>query len=282
MNANLAWAFFHGPRPSHKPSAYRASPQDATEPAEKTTTTKTVALYHGGNMVGATSFIFLHPATKTAVVVLCNTRGFFLDAANLSGMLLADLLVSPQYYRAGSGSSGGGGASDAHDRAVAEQCARVREAGRFISAQYLCDVLRYETDLVRCYPDYLDAERYGAYAGRYQLTEGIFASVEADWGKLWFRLYDLPMRYPLRCNVAWKVGGGGGGRRKLMKATFAMSMRELLPTGVGGENRLTLKEFDLVFREGEGGRPVGFYWAFNPSGTPVEDDSDAFLWKRVD
>jgi hypothetical protein len=43
-------------------------------------------------MVGATLFVFIIPGLRLAVVVLCCTRSFYVDAANMFGLILADCL----------------------------------------------------------------------------------------------------------------------------------------------------------------------------------------------
>lgn len=234
--ANRAWHFFQASHP---------------ESLDK----QTDALYHGGSMIGATSFCFLHPATKTAVVVLCNTRGFYLDMANLSCMLLADLLLSP-------GDAG-------------ERCSKATWMAQRISAQYLHDVARYERVLENEYRELMVKEKYMGCIGVYRLTEGIVMKVEETESGLRLRMYDQEFLYPLRVKQASDNGSQ-------VTATFAMSMRELSSTGVGGKNRLSVEDFEIIFRgKDSAGRFSELVWVFDRAGAPKNAGVDAFTWKRI-
>jgi hypothetical protein len=48
-----------------------------------------------------------------------------------------------------------------------------------------------------------------------------------------------------------------------VKMAFASSMRELLPTGVGGSNRLIVEDFVVALRRREHSRFQEFIWVFD-------------------
>ncbi|GAB1315467.1 hypothetical protein MFIFM68171_05677 [Madurella fahalii] len=291
VSANQAWAFFQRD-PSHPPS--RPSPASPGQ---------TLALYHGGNMTGATSFCLLHPATQTAVVVLCNTRGFLLDAANLAGMLLADCLISspapPAQAQAQAQDShpGLGSTKDPQPGAdegaeyVRRQCDAARQIGLHIRAGYLSDVVRYELALQEGYhgPERTDAGRYAGCVGRYRLCAGVWAAVgvfadgdgdEGVEGKtLRFWMYERGFKYPLRV----RKGRPWDGEADEVAMTFAMPMEELIPLGVGGSNRLAVEDFVLVFRNKDRkGRFGEFIWNFDREGVREGSDLGRLAWKRFE
>ncbi|KAK3987957.1 putative beta-lactamase [Cladorrhinum sp. PSN332] len=216
-----------------------------------------LALHHGGNMIGATSFCFL-------TVVLCNTRGFLLGAANLIGMLLADAL---DRNLAGAGMS-----------EIMRHCLKLRALGRKITASYLLDLVGYEQELKREYPHIARGFEFNKCVGRYQLVEEVFTDViMAAQGMLLFWLYGSGFRYPLRVKRVDTAEMDGE-----LKVTFAMSMRELVPAGVGGNNRMNVKDFELVFRRKDetSGKFGEFVWVFDRTGAPRSGDVSSFVWKR--
>lgn len=223
---------------------------------------KKLALYHGGNMVGATSSCFLIPSLKQAVVVLCNTRGFYLDAANIACMFLADALARK--------------ATD--PRALQTLCANLDTVVRHIKGSYIRDLALYETRLEREYSQLACAEDFPGCVGRFRLVPGVFAEIQGHaGGSLRFQLYGKGFEYPLRarhdcCAVSSEV-----------TMTFAMPMRDLVPLGVGGNNRLNIRDFELVFRgRRASGRPFEeFVWVFDRNGVYEDGDESAFAWKRV-
>lgn len=286
VSASQAWAFFQ-----QDASLSRSGPCLAP-PAQ------TLALYHGGNMTGATSFCLLHPATQTAVVVLCNTRGFLLDAANLVGMLLADCLIisppapQPHAQDCNPEPAPAERSQPAQDgEYVRRKCDAARQIGQHIRAGYLSDVLRYEMALQEGYhpPERTDAGRYGECVGRYRLCEGVWAAVgvlaDGDGGgdvedkALRFWMYERGFKYPLRV----KKGSPGGGDGDQITMTFAMPMEELIPLGVGGSNRLAVEDFVLVFRNRDGkGRFGEFVWNFDREGVQGGSGLEKLAWKRFE
>ncbi|KAK4198733.1 beta-lactamase/transpeptidase-like protein [Triangularia verruculosa] len=223
---------------------------------------KRLALYHGGNMVGATSFCFLVPSLNQAVVVLCNTRGFQLDAANLTCMFLADALARKV----------------TNPRAIKTLCSNLDTVIRHIKGSYIRDLALYETRLDELYPCVADANDFAGCIGRFQLAEGVFADIFRDVGDaLKFQLYGQGFRYPLR--VRHDICAASSD----VTMTFAMSMKDLVPLGVGGNNRLDIRDFELVFkgRDGPGGPFEAFVWVFDREGIQADGDMEVFTWKRV-
>ncbi|KAJ4385174.1 hypothetical protein N0V85_008167 [Neurospora sp. IMI 360204] len=246
-----------------------------TDPSESK---KHLALYHGGNMVGATSFCWLLPDHETAVVVLCNTRGFLLDAANLSGMLLAECLYLAE--------------SDAHHgtgsvvEAVKRACEDTEKMARAIQIDYLYDLARYENSLASRFRD-LDPASNGrdtaGLEGRYELTNDVFITITAEQRGLILRFYGTGYGYLLRELREDKNPSEQTGSEKTM--TFAQPMAELIPTGVGGTNRLKVEDFVVVFKRVKAGGVEweGFEWNFSRDKTLRERRGDAnlYVWRRV-
>ncbi|KAM7220446.1 Beta-lactamase/transpeptidase-like protein [Rhypophila decipiens] len=231
-----------------------------------------LALYHGGNMVGANSFWFLIPRQNVAVVVLCNTRGFFLDAANLACMVLADALFF-------------GNTHHQMKTRLHDMIPRAKIIAQRVAANYLWELVKYEEKLSTMFPDEADNDTYAAACvGRYQFCEGIFATVsEGNEGVLVFQLYGKGFEYPLRVNKRTCSDGRHETDEDTLVMTFAMPMSELTPTGVGGSNRLDVEAFVVVF----GGRDQKgmfgqFAWNFarvkGVDGSPPPE----FVFKRVD
>jgi hypothetical protein len=118
----------------------------------------------------------------------------------------------------------------------------------------------------------------GVVFGRYQLTEGIFATVSVGSSAtthnhtaihidvdetqpdpcLVLRLYGSDYAYPLRVS-----GSASDDDGVEVKMAFASSMRELLPTGVGGSNRLIVEDFVVALRRREHSRFQEFIWVFD-------------------
>ncbi|KXX83065.1 Beta-lactamase [Madurella mycetomatis] len=285
VSAGQAWAFFQQDHSLPRSGPYLSPPA------------QTLALYHGGNMTGATSFCLLHPATQTAVVVLCNTRGFLLDAANLVGMLLADCLISSSVLKTQAQDCSPESASAERsqpaqdDEHIRRKCDAARQIGQHIRAGYLYDVLRYEMALQEGYhpPEWTDADRYGGCVGRYRLCEGVWAVVgvfaegngggDVEGKALRFWMYERGFKYPLRV----KKGSPEGNDGDRITMTFAMPMDELIPLGVGGNNRLAVEDFVLVFRNRDGkGRFGEFAWNFDREGVQEGSDLNKLAWKRFE
>ncbi|KAK1774112.1 beta-lactamase/transpeptidase-like protein [Copromyces sp. CBS 386.78] len=239
---------------------------------------KHLALYHGGNMVGATSFCWLLPDHETAVVVLCNTRGFLLDAANLSGMLLAECL-----FLAESDSRSDTGSVVA---AVKRACEDTKKMARAIQIDYLYDLARYEHTIALRFREQDPASNRRDTAGlegRYELTHNVFITITAEQRGLILRLYGTGYGYLLR-ELRQENISKPNGLQKTM--TFAQPMAELIPSGVGGTNRLKVDDFVVVFKRGKvGGEWGGFEWNFARDKTPKKRrgyrDTNPYFWRRV-
>lgn len=256
FECNFGWPFFQSDR-SHdgcnaKTDAFRSG---GAKPR--------LVLNHGGNMVGATSFCMVDLERKQATVVLSNTRGFFVDVPNLVGMLMS--------------SQGAGGTDLMH------QCAMSKLLGCYIASTYLWDVYRYEEALAGQYPILADPKVFAACIGRYMLVDGIFATVSVSQTEvndgvtqdhLTLRLYDSNHLYPLRVWVGTTPEGPS------VRMTFAMSMKDLVKTGVGGSNRLDVEDFVLEFRLRDQGLFQEFMWKFDRTGAKSADPSH-FAFKRV-
>ncbi|KAK0629298.1 beta-lactamase/transpeptidase-like protein [Bombardia bombarda] len=250
QRANLAWQFFMEDQ----------SGDDIELDSE-------LALYHGGNMVGATSFVFMVPGREFAVVVLCNARGYFLDGANLSCMLLADCL-----FRTG----------DAGEY-ILNRCRRTRLMARHIAAAYLYHLTRYEDTLATKFPTLADPATFAGCIGRYQLCDGIYVTVSAGKYKgencLQLQMYDLEFRYPLRVRKDNKQSEAA------VVMTMAMPMEELVVTGVGGKNRLTIEDWTVSFRQRDAMTGTFSIMGWNFAGRAVVRGHEAdgeFRFGRVD
>ncbi|KAK0744421.1 beta-lactamase/transpeptidase-like protein [Apiosordaria backusii] len=224
---------------------------------------KKLALYHGGNMVGATSCCFLVPSLNQAVVVLCNTRGFYLDAANITCMFLADALARKV----------------TDPRAIKNLYSSLDTIIRHIKGSYIRDLVLYETKLEEEYPLVASVDDFAGCLGKFQLVEGVFAVINGSHrGVLKFQLYGQGFKYSLR------VKHDSSARASEVTMTFTMPMRDLVPHGVGGNNRLDIRDFELVFRgrEQNGGSFGEFVWVFDRSGAPADGVVSAFVWRRVE
>ncbi|KAM7208336.1 Beta-lactamase/transpeptidase-like protein [Naviculisporaceae sp. PSN 640] len=235
-----------------------------------------LALYHGGNMVGANSFWFFIPSQNIAVVVLCNTRGFFLDAANFSCMVLADAL----FHQAKSRTTPTPAQMTSHVNAILSKC---KVLAQRIAASYLWELVKYEDKLSRDFPTLADNETYAAACvGTYQFCEGIFAVISAGPDEtLEFQLYGKGFRYPLRVRQGTSASSAEdvGGR---LAMAFAMPMSELTPTGVGGSNRLDVEDFVIVFEgKDEEGRFKRFAWNFARAKSVNGRPPPLFSFERV-
>ncbi|KAK0640829.1 beta-lactamase/transpeptidase-like protein [Cercophora newfieldiana] len=215
-----------------------------------------LVLNHGGNMIGATSFCLVDLERKRAVVVLTNTRGYMVDCANFVGMLMATQ----------------------GDAEFIQNCNKVKDLACLVATNYLQEVCKYEEDLNECYPSWPVPASFHGCVGTYKLADGIFVTIsqrESD-GRLIFQLYGDGYEYPLR--LSRDMGTS-------VKMTIATSMTELLPTGVGGNNRLELKGFEIEF---QGKDPVSrefseFVWDFSMTGRTATDASipELYTFKRV-
>ncbi|KAL0467619.1 beta-lactamase/transpeptidase-like protein [Neurospora intermedia] len=240
---------------------------------------KHLALYHGGNMVGATSFCWLLPDHETAILVLCNTRGFLLDAANLSGMLLAECL-----FLAESDSDSRHG-TRAVIKEVKKACEDTAKMARAIQIDYLYDLAKYEHTLASRFrevvspPGGTGKTELERFQGRYELTQDVFITITEEKRGLILRLYGTGYRYLLR--ELHQMVQGNEGLEKTM--TFAQPMAELIPSGIGGTNRLKVEDFVVVFkRETMVGQWKGFEWNFARDKNPrKQGDTSPYFWRRV-
>lgn len=235
--------------------------------------TRHLALYHGGNMIGATSFCWLLPDHETAIVVLCNTRGFLLDAANLSGMLLAECMFLTE--------------SDAHQGSIVEAVKRACQAtemmGRAIQIDYLYDLARYEHALSSRFRELGPASngivREGL-EGRYELIKDVFVTITTEDRGPIMRLYGTGYGYLLREN---KNSSEQTGLEKTM--TFAQPMTELIARGVGGTNRLRIDDFVVVFKRTNADDAwEGFEWNFarDKAQRTRQGGASPYFWRRVE
>ncbi|CCC12548.1 hypothetical protein SMACR_06956 [Sordaria macrospora] len=271
---NLDYSFFLKKPEHHAVDINDLEKPPLTDPENK----KHLALYHGGNMVGATSFCWLLPDRETAVVVLCNTRGFLLDAANLSGMLLAECLYLAESDLTSCQDTG------SVVVAVKKACEDTEKMARAIQIDYLYDLARYENSLASRFRK-LDPASSGrdtvtaGLEGRYELTQKIFITITAEQKGLILRLYGVGYGYLLReaKNPSEKTG-----LEKTM--TFAQPMTDLIPTGVGGANRLKVEDFVVVFKRAkEDGEWEGFEWNFARDKTIRErGDTNLYFWRRLE
>ncbi|KAK0673099.1 beta-lactamase/transpeptidase-like protein [Cercophora samala] len=266
---NHCWPGSDGDNARRLQSAIQCTPDDAALTAnrmwyffQQLSGGKKLALSHGGNMVGATSFCFLVPSLNQAVVVLCNTRGFYLDAANMTCMFLADALARK--------------VTDL--RTIKNLCGHLDTIIRLVKGDYIHHLGLYETKLEDEYPQLAWASDFAACVGKFQLVPGVFAEIQGHAREaLKFRLYGKGFEYPLRVRYDCSTASSE------VTMTFAMSMKDLVPLGVGGNNRLNIRDFELVFRGRDGsGRLFGeFVWAFDRAGVHADGDVSAFAWKRV-
>ncbi|KAK0708018.1 beta-lactamase/transpeptidase-like protein [Lasiosphaeris hirsuta] len=224
-----------------------------------------LTLHHGGNMVGATSFCMLDLERKRATVVLSNTRGFVVDIANLVGMTMATY----------------------DEPAFEQRCEAFKVLAKSLASSYLWDVCHYEQSLTAEFPQLADPEAFKACVGTYQIAEGVFAMVSK--GKhstfedpsgipcLQFRLYGNGYPYPLR------VSKGAFNSDQSIKMTFAMSMAELAPLGVGGNNRLDAKDFHIEFCNKNDDAFERFVWVVDRTilKTPDVDASSVYAFVRT-
>lgn len=233
---------------------------------------KHLALYHGGNMVGATSFCWLLPDHETAIVVLCNTRGFLLDAANLSGMLLAECLFLTE--------------SESHQGSIVESvkraCKDTERIARGIQIDYLHDLARYEHALSSRFRELdpaLDGIVTKGLEGRYELTKDVFITITTEDRGPILRLYGTGYGYLLRED---KSPSTQTDLEKTM--TFAQPMAELIACGVGGTNRLRIEYFMVVFKRTDtNGVWEGFEWNFARDKAQRErrEGTSPHFWRRV-
>ena len=93
------------------------------------------------------------------------------------------------------------------------------------------------------------------------------------------RLYGTGYRYLLR--ELHQMVQGNEGLEKTM--TFAQPMAELIPSGIGGTNRLKVEDFVVVFkRETMVGQWKGFEWNFARDKNPrKQGDTSPYFWRRV-
>lgn len=217
-----------------------------------------LVLSHGGNMIGATSFCMVDLQQRRAVVVLSNTRGYLVDVANFVGLLVS--------------SSG--------EPLFRDKCNRVQSLADRVAASYLWDLFLYEESVRNNFPRPANVETFGASCiGRYQLTDGVFATVSVSdtvntQPCLVVQLYGAGYAYPLR------VSCGDSDNGVEVKMTFASSMSELLPTGVGGSNRLAVEDFVVAFRRKEQGQFQELVWVFDRGGGK-STNSSVFTFRRV-
>ncbi|KAK4228656.1 hypothetical protein QBC38DRAFT_523528 [Podospora fimiseda] len=146
---------------------------------------------------------------------------------------------------------------------VTKHCLRLRVLGKKTIASYLFDLAKYERNLKAAHPFLARRSNFDGCIGVYQLVKGVFAEVKA--GKddlLLFQLYRTGSQYPVRTSGRNKTEKAG-----VLKMSFAMSMRDLIPRGVGGNNRMDVQDFELVFRRKDetSGMFGEFVWALGMS-----------------
>ncbi|KAK3693253.1 hypothetical protein B0T22DRAFT_532556 [Podospora appendiculata] len=186
------WSRWPGAHGDNAPRVEKAVDEyynrDKTRPGWTASTTGQAWLSTMGQHGRGTSFCFLIPESDVAVVVLCNIRGFYIDAANLTCMLIADILFG---FDLG-GRSNGTRLARAY---INESCRSTRAMAPLIAAQYLSELVRYESRLANEY-EIADPVQYATFVGTYQLTDGIFAVVSQGKTLLEFQLYGKGFKYP--------------------------------------------------------------------------------------
>ncbi|GAB1319521.1 hypothetical protein MFIFM68171_09731 [Madurella fahalii] len=121
-----------------------------------------LARFHGGNMVGATSFVFIIPALGLAVVVLCSARSFLVDEG-------VEILLEKVHVNS-------------------EHCA----------ARYMVEVEIYRREFKNYESQFAAVDLYGKCIGKYAFTENIFLEIVADETGVHLQLRYQGVQYPLR------------------------------------------------------------------------------------
>jgi len=214
------WPFFHGDRNQSQQLAW----------------------FHGGNMVGATSSVFVIPNMRLAVVVLCDSRSFFIDAANMMAIMLADSLYSGRTVES-----------------VMGQLEKISLLSEHCAARYMVEVGRYERALLIDYErGFASAHRYRQCMGRYSLVEGICLEILPDNTGTHLELHYNDFQYPLRVKR--------GSTSDKLTMSYAMPMKELHENGLGGKHWLSHKPFEISFLGTSGGSYRHLVWTFENFG----------------
>ncbi|KAJ9130557.1 hypothetical protein NKR23_g12147 [Pleurostoma richardsiae] len=193
--------------------------------------------YHGGNMVGVTSFAELFLDSNTGVVVLCCARSFQIDAANMIGSRIAEILVDKLSYSQVEGCV-------ETDRRLADRSA----------AMYAVEIYRYESMLRAEYDQVLALpSRFPGYVGKYVLAPGIYLEIVAsrDGTHLEFRPQGDNPGYPLRAKRS---------NPRVLSAVPSMEANHR--EGLGGKNALNLGQYELTFSGLDHGQCGWVSWRF--------------------
>ena len=193
------WPFFHG----------------------DTNKSREAAWFHGGNMMGATSYAFVLPVRESAVVVLSDARSFVVDPAHLIATVLADCLYS------GLGQ---------------DSVRKTLDSGRLVSthcaAYYLAEVANFEKEIPTGEDELASAHTYRDFVGKYTYPEiGLSLEVLAKGDHLELRY--ATFQYPLR------VVRQGDPDKVTM--SFARPVDDLHVVGLGGKHSVRSRVYEITF-----------------------------------
>jgi CubicO group peptidase (beta-lactamase class C family) len=206
-----------------------------------------IILNHCGNMTGSTAFVAVG---RMIVVVLCNTRGRYVDAANLIGMTLIQCLH--------------------HELSVAEvgkvfqRCLKLAE---YSAAQYEVEVADYEHRLRTEYPSIAQYKRYKHCVGTYTLRGNLSIKLLKGGNRLKFQPPWEKKKYVLRVKAS--------STPEEISMTFALPIAESHKAGLGGSNWMDMPRFSLVFREPMDGQMDRATWTF--AGVPEQEREFSFI-----
>jgi CubicO group peptidase (beta-lactamase class C family) len=188
---------------------------------------KQLAVYHGGNMVGATSALAIVPGLDMVVVAMCPARSFIVDAPNLMTFTAASLAYS-------------GAAQDE----VELQLQRAMNTAEHSAALYLAQAARYRRWFTKELEDsYASATEHAGCVGTYTMKKHVLAFIRAspEGGHLEFRQHNEEKWHPLR-----KRRNAGNNSDRLV-LSYMPSLEELHAVGLGGKNWIDPSKYDLVF-----------------------------------
>jgi CubicO group peptidase (beta-lactamase class C family) len=212
--------------------------------------TQRLALSHGGNMVGATSFAFAVPSMRLAVVGLCNARGFHFDIVNTMVLTLAECLYS-MYGKAD----------------VETRLRNARLMGDHCAARYLFEAGEYEKGFENYEKEFASVSTYEDLIGKYHFTEDIFLEIVADETHEHLELRYGGDRHPLR------VKRGHSFDTCKLTMSFASSITELHEVGLGGKHWLNHRSSEVTFLRDKGdSRFARIFWPFEDV-----DEDNAFI-----
>ncbi|KAK0643904.1 beta-lactamase/transpeptidase-like protein [Cercophora newfieldiana] len=193
-----------------------------------------LALFHGGNMVGATSCVISIPSRGLTVVALCDTRNFYVDVPNLMVVMLADSLWSGR-----------------SKEEVLIHLKNLHSLSNRCIAWYMAEVGRYEKELSSNCEELAQTLKYRQCIGKYTC---IFLEIlPNDAGNL-LELRYAGYQYPL------KVKRGSTSEKLTM--TYAMPMEWAHKTGLGGKHWLDHKAYEITFLGDSGGGYKRLFWSF--------------------